>query len=104
MIVDGFAANDVITGCVVVAGVTVTVAVAVVVPVGLTAVRVYVVFVVGNTVTDVLETTLVNVLLLSIVELALATVHPRTEPCPETIEAGEAVNDEIVGAGIATVA
>lgn len=57
---------------------------------------------VGLTVTEVLET--VPTPLLMDVLLALATVHERTVELPTAIEAGVAVNEEMVGAPTDTVA
>ena len=85
----------------VVVGETNTVAVAVVVPPGFTAVSVYIVVTVGETVVAVPlseENPLIAVV------LAPETFHASVELCPAVIETGEAVNDVMTGFGHAMVA
>ena len=81
---------------------TTTVAVAVVVPRGLTAESWYVFVESGETVTDVPRT--VPTPLSTLVELAFVATHDNTLLCPAVIVEGVAMNEVIPGSGIATVA
>ena len=66
------------------------------IPPGFTAVSMYTVVAVGETVAEVPVTAPTPLLML--VELAFVTTHERTALCPAVTDDGSAVNDAIVGA------